>query len=276
MGSMPALLSQPQAPPPSPDSPGSPLQPPGTPIHQLNTDTPQPLATERGDRASTTTRPGTSSGSNNSPPPSPSMAAPRIPPASPPNKRGGRLQTALDPPAKRPPRLPRPGPVFSDVQLSRLTSALLQPRPRAASGRARLSGLRTLRAGYADALDDVLQQPAVEATAGGRTVQLPSAGQHGQLWAHQLAVSGAARRVLYDLFGRHTRDLPSPEELDARAVARDFCSSLFSQYDQFCTPGPRRTKKRSTMTSSDSPQQDQQHRRSRNSNTQEGARGVAQ
>jgi hypothetical protein len=205
--------------------------------------------------------------------PGPSQGTMRASLATPNNKRAGGQE---DSPSHQAKRSPHPEPQFSDLQLSRLSSALLQTQTRSAGSRAKPVGLRNLRAGYADALDDVLQQPAVEATASGCTVPVPSTGWPGHLWAHQLAASGAARRVLLDLFGRHTQQMPSPEELDARAVAVRFCTALFRQYDKFISPEPRRATKRTPAPISDEHQQDQQQRRSRTSSTQGGAGGAAQ
>ena len=105
---------------------------------------------------------------------------------------------------------------------------------------------------------------------------VPEATPNGHIWAHPLASSTAARRVIYDLFGQHTRGLASPEEIDPRAVALDFCSALFQRYDQFCSPGPRRATKREAATTSLASLVDTQVTRRSRTSAREDAGGAAQ
>lgn len=153
-------------------------------------------------------------------------------------------------PADTPEQPPRPCPAvrfeLSTQHLDRLVAADAdgragrdQPRHRAQHQQ----GLRALRAGYRDALMDVLQVapgPLQVVVNGRRAVGEP--GFH----PHPLAARAAPRTVLLAIFGSLTASMPPPEDVDPRPVAEAFWKAAREQYDRHLAPAPRQRQRSPT------------------------------
>ena len=133
------------------------------------------------------------------------------------------------------PPWPPPPPLLGMQQLLRLQEShdadrkrqKLPPHP--AQDR---RGIQQLRAGYKDALEDLVGTPVATAEVNGRVVE-PAAPWSA---AHPLLSPGAPRHVLLSLFGWFTSGLPSPEEVDPRPAARLFVQAVLQQFDDFREP----------------------------------------
>ena len=159
--------------------------------------------------------------------PQPCTSKLSTPPAAPPvaallpvplQATGSRFMPA--PPQLQPPQL---------LRLREACTANLQGRSRPTHPDTERPGLNSLRAGWKDALEDVLQPPVAAAEVNGRVLGPASA------WppACPLLALGAPRHVLLSLFGVYTSNFPSAEDVDPRPAAQAFVQAVTTQYDAF-------------------------------------------